>query len=325
MNAALVVGCLVSLAAPSDGEHETLEVAAPSGPFTTLHYGTDVRVPCLWPVRGPGGIEMTRAYPMEVGRVGEADDHPHHTSLWLAHGDVNGHDFWHARGKTPRIDVVGEPGVASKDGATTVDAVLDWVAAPDETLLRETRRMVFTEADGARRIDFDLSLKALVDVEFGDTKEGTFALRLHPELRLKGSVAAGHALDSEGRKDGKIWGERCRWLTYFGNVEGTDVGVAVFDHPGNLRHPTWWHARDYGLVAANPFGIHDFDREPEGTGDFALAKGETLRQRYRVVLYAGAPDADALEAEWKAWAGQSESDADAGEGKGEPDRSTGRD
>lgn len=299
----------------------TVVLDAPSGAFTSLHYGPAVRVPYLWPVLGPDGTELTRAWPVAPAREGEAKDHPHHTSFWLAHGDVNGHDFWHSKGSTPRVDVVGEPKVVVEDGVTTVDLTARWIAKPGEALLKETRRMVLSEAAGARRIDLDVTLEALEDVTFGDTKEGTFALRLHPALRLKGEVAAGHAFDSEGRRDGALWGERCRWLTYHGPVGGKDVGVALFDHPGNLRHPTWWHARDYGLVGANPFGIHDFDGKPAGTGDFELSKGKSLRLRYRVLLYAGTRDAEALEAEWRAFGAQSE---EAG-AKGEPAGSTGRD
>lgn len=294
---------------------------APSGPFTRLHYGPDVRVPYLWPVLGPGGTELTRAYPVAPAREGEAEDHPHHTSLWLAHGDVNGHDFWHSRGRTPRIDVADAPEVELEDGVTTVRMEAVWSAGDEGALLKESRRMVLSEEEGARRIDLDVTLEALTDVTFGDTKEGTFALRLNPALRLRGEVARGHANDSEGRKDGDLWGERSRWLTYHGPVDGEEVGVAVFDHPANLRHPTWWHARDYGLVAANPFGAHDFDGEPEGAGDFELGEGETLRMRYRVLLYAGAPDLEALEAEWRAYGAAS----DETEEKGEPDDSSDRD
>ena len=213
-------------------------------------------------------------------------DHPHHTSMWLAHGDVNGHDFWHSKGATPRVDVVGEPKVAVKAGVTTVDMIADWVAKPGEALLRDAASTL-SEAGGVRHIDVDVRLEALVDVTFGDTKEGTFALRLHPALRIRGEVAKGKALDSEGRADRALWGKRSRWVAYHGPIDGQEVGVAIFDHPENPRHPTWWHARDYGLVGANPFGVHDFETKPAGTGDLELEKGEVLRMRYRVRLHSG--------------------------------------
>lgn len=307
MNAMLIACLLAAAAQNADDDHATIPVGLKSGPFTTLHHGDDVRIPYLWPVIGPGGVEMTRAYPMERDRPGESEDHPHHTSLWFAHGDVNGHDFWHSKGNTPRVDVVGKPAVTisfSRPQAV-IDCELLWTGREGEKLLSETRRMSFSQVPGGRQIDFDLKLKALVDVVFGDTKEGSFAMRLNPALRLRGEVAKGHARNSEGDVDGELWGKRASWLTYFGTVGEREVGVAIFDHPENLRHPTWWHARDYGLVGANPFGVHDFEKKPAGTGDHALAKGEVLHLRYRVLLYAGKPDQTLLEKTWIDWSGAS--------------------
>ena len=309
---------------PEVEEPKVLEVRVGAELFTKMHYGDSVRVPCLWPVLGPGGVEMTRAYPMKADRRGEASDHPHHTSLWFAHGDVNGHDFWHSKGRFPRIDVAGKPETVIEDGKTVVKSEHLWHAAEGVALLKERRRVSFSIDGDVRTIDFDLALEAIDDVRFGDTKEGTFALRLHPALRLKGQIAAGHARDSEGRVDGELWGERSRWVTYYGPIDGKDFGVAVFDHSTNLRHPTWWHARDYGLVGANPFGIHDFDGEPEGTGDLELAHSETLRLRYRILIYAGAPDFDVLEAAWQDWIAAAESNKTEGKSKsGESENSGG--
>ena len=93
-------------------------------------------------------------------------------------------------------------------------------------------------------------------VVFGDTKEGTFAIRVRPELQPKELEAKpgvkGRLVNSEGLVDGAAWGKRARWVDYSGAVEGAMVGIVMFDHPANLRHPTWWHARDYGLCGANP-------------------------------------------------------------------------
>lgn len=285
------------------GEGE-VQISTPAGPFATFHHGEGDRVPFLWPVLGPGGVEVTRAFPMEKGRSGESADHPHHTSLWFAHGDVSGHDFWHDRDGA-RIAPAGEVEVVEEDGAARVTSRHRWITGEGVELLEEARTMTFLDLEAGRAIDLDLRLTALQDVTFGDTKEGTFALRLHPALRPKGDVARGTAMNSEG--DGAIWGKRARWVDYWGPVPhaGEDhvLGVAILDHPENLRHPTWWHARDYGLVGANPFGIHDFERKPKGTGDHALAKGETLRLRYRVLLHDGPGSASAIEGHWREWAG----------------------
>ena len=124
---------------------------------------------------------------------------------------------------------------------------------------------------------------------FGDTKEGTFALRTAPTLRVEGEVAAGALRNSEGDVDGGCWGKRARWLSCSGPVgDGSErVSVILFDHPDNPRHPTWWHARSYGLLAANPFGVHDFEREPAGTGDLTIGEGESVTFRYRLQVRRG--------------------------------------
>jgi hypothetical protein len=139
-------------------------------------------------------------------------------------------------------------------------------------------------------------------IVFGDTKEGTFALRLHPNLRLRGAVAKGAASNREGLAGAAVWGKRSAWVAYQGPVDGEEVGVAIFDHPSNPRHPTWWHARDYGLFAANPFGAHDFEGAPEGTGDLALVRGATLTLRYRVLVFRGTRDRPELESSFVAFA-----------------------
>ena len=116
------------------------------------------------------------------------------------------------------------------------------------------------------------------------------AIRRAPTLRLKGAVGQGRIVNSEGVRDKATWGKRAAWVDYYGPLEGHTVGVAVFDHPKNPKHPTWWHVRDYGLFAANPWGIHHFEGAPKGTGDMKLAKGETITLRYRIYFHAGDPD-----------------------------------
>ncbi|MCB9913733.1 MAG: PmoA family protein [Planctomycetes bacterium] len=305
VRAGLLVALLAGCAAPPAPTvalvpvAEGVDLALEGAPVTTLRYGADVRVPCLWPVRGPGGVELTRAFPLARGRAGEAEDHPHHTSLWLAHGDVNGVDFWHA--PDARIELVGAPRPTHAGDGVAYEA--RWIAPDGAALLREVCAVHVGEAGDARWLDVDVFLEALVDVTFGDTKEGTFALRLRPELRLVGAVATGTAENSEGVAGKDVWGRRARWVHYQGEVDGEVYGVALLDHPTNPRHPTWWHARDYGLVAANPFGRRAFEGAAAPRGDLALTRGEALRLRYRVLLHRGPLAADAVEDGWRAWSG----------------------
>ena len=97
----------------------------------------------------------------------------------------------------------------------------------------------------------------------------------------------GHITMSTGVKDGETWGKRADWCDYSGPVDGKLVGIAIFDHPKNPRHPTWWHVRDYGLFAANPFGVHDFEKKTKGEGDLTIPPGKSVIFRYRFVLHKG--------------------------------------
>jgi hypothetical protein len=161
------------------------------------------------------------------------------------------------------------------------------VVGTDERTLR-----VYNRTDH-RMFDFEVTLRASHgELTFGDTKEGTMAVRLAETMRLTPNEAnrgraGGHIVTSEGVRDGQTWGKRAAWVDYHGPVEGGIAGVAIFDHPKNPRHPTWWHVRDYGLFAANPFGIHDFEKQPAGTGDLRVPAGESVTFRYRFYIHRG--------------------------------------
>ena len=210
---------------------------------------------------------------------------------------MNGHDFWHD--PAARIELVDEPWVMMHGGKASVIGEYRWVVG-EEVVLTERRALSFAQRGDARTVDVRIDLRATAgDVVFGDTKEGTFAFRVHPNLRLRGEVAKGTVMNREKVTGKDAWGKRSAWVAYQGPVEGTDVGVAIFDHPDNPRHPTWWHARDYGLFAANPFGAHDFERAPKGSGDLTVAAGEIATFTYRVLIFRGTRDHAQLEAEFE--------------------------
>jgi len=180
-----------------------------------------------------------------------------------------------------------------------------WIA-PDETvLLNSIQQYGFQNLDEETRVvDVTVDMTPGEDagpVTFGDTKEGTMAIRTHPALRLVGEHATGRAINSEGDSDRDLWGKRAKWVAYWGTIDGEVCGVAIFDHPENLRHPTWWHARDYGLIAANPFGVHDFENAEPGTGDYTLEWGETLTLRYRFVFFAGDAEEADIAGKYEQW------------------------
>ncbi|MBL6714202.1 MAG: PmoA family protein [Pirellulales bacterium] len=289
-------------------QDDRVDVTLDGKPFTSYIFSGYAK-PILYPVIGPDGVPMTRSFPVEKGVEGEANDHPHHESLWFTHDEVNGVDFWAHKpddeGRTPRIVQKSMP--VCEDGVILTDNA--WTAPDGQVVLTDTRRYVFAGDADQRTIDIQVVLHASEgDVHFGDTKEGTMAIRVRTPLQLKDSSgsngAAGHIRTSEGLTDAEAWGKRARWVDYFGEVEGAAVGVAIFDHPENLRHPARWHARDYGLFTANPFGVKHFTGNDSEPGGYTLPAGEDLTLRYRFVFHGGDVDVGVLDSQWKAWAGR---------------------
>lgn len=267
-------------------------------PFTEhRHAGHLTPMPILYPLLGPGGVPMTRNHPMVVGVAGEEDDHPHQRSVWFAHGELNGRDFWAG---TQSKDVIVHQRYVDGAGPTTIHSQNAWVDRAGVTLCTDDRVLGFgAYDDGARWIDLDITIHASHGaLHFGDTKEGLMAVRVHPALRLRGPLAKGSIVNSEGVAGDEAWGKRARWVAYHGPVDGEHVGLALLDHAQNLRHPCWWHARDYGLLAANPFGAHAFARAGEKAGDWDLEAGGDLRLRYRIVMFRGTPESARLTERW---------------------------
>ena len=253
--------------------------------FTKYIYADPKRTkPILYPVIGPNEVPMTRRYPIEEAASGEAKDHPHHASLWYTHGDVNGISFWHVGKNTGTI--VHEKFLQLE--GNVVATRNKWLGPKGNVICRDERSLVFSAEGKDRAIDITIKLIAdSGDVTFGDTKEGSMGIRSNPILRLRGEVAKGKAINNEGIGGKAIWGKRAAWVSYWAPLKEGVTGFSIFDHPTNLRHPTWWHARDYGLVAANPFGIHNFERKPKGTGDLKILKGSEVTFRYRFLFHEG--------------------------------------
>jgi hypothetical protein len=292
-----------------------ISVTIDSKPFTTLFYGPETSKPYLHPLRSASGKVVTRRYPME-SVPGETHDHPHHRGLWFSHGNVNGYDFWsnepsqHA-GKNTKIVLKSVGKAAGGKESGVIEAAFDWNDPQGKTLLTESRTMTFYAGPSRRVIDFDITLAAVEKVTFGDTKEGTFAIRLAPWLEeptkesLSSPKRTGRMVDSEGRHgEAQIWGHRANWVDYSGEGEGEKLGIAILDHPANPRHPTYWHARSYGLFAANIFGLHDFKNDKTADGSLALDPGHSIRFRYRVIIHSGDHETARIAEEYAKFAGQ---------------------
>ncbi len=291
--------CLVFLATTAVAQvqleraGDRVDVTIDGKPFTAFYFGAGAPKPYLHPLRSASGKVVTRGFPMVKDIPGESHDHPHHRGVWFAHGEVNGVDFW-SEGKDKGHIVLKslEPVKSGKDSGS-LQARFEWRTAEGKQFLEEERIMTFRGDSQLRIVDFEITLRPAgrEPVKMGDTKEGTFAVRVVKALEEKSrkcSACTGVMLSSEGTRGEKgIWGKRANWVDYSGTVEGEALGMAIFDHPKNPKHPTYWHARAYGLFAANPFGEHDFYNDKTRDGSMSIAPGQSLTFRYRLLVHPG--------------------------------------
>ena len=282
-----------------DAKDNHVDVTIDGQPFTQYYFAAEgdrpyVR-PFLFPVRAADGTVVTS------DQLSGGGDHPHHRSLYVAHGDVNGADHWSLNGK-PSPPKQRHVKFTKVDGDTLVHE-LEWEAKDGQsTLLKETRTLRFFALDeGSRGIDFTSTFEPLIDeVTFGDTKEaGLCAVRVAKDISANSTLT--NARGQVGEKE--AWGKPAEWCDLSGQVDGKPYGVAILDHPDNPRHPTRWHARGYGLMTANCFGIHDFDKVEKGAGNMTLKKGDKpVTFRYRVVIHQGDVAAAKVAEKFKAFA-----------------------
>jgi hypothetical protein len=247
-------------------EKDHIGVEIDGKPYTTLFLSADGKKPYLYPLRTASGIQVTRHFPMEEAE-GETHDHPHHRGMFFAHGDISGVNFWATEAETKAPNkgkMVLKKVLEAKGGAKsgTIKAVFDGLDPEGKPMMTETRTITFYPGPELRIIDFEIRSHALRDLKFADTKEG-----------------------AETEKN--VWGKQSPWVDYFGPVDGKTVGVAITDNPSNPRHPTYWHARAYGLFAANPFGVGDFTADKTKDGSMAVPAGQSVTFRYRVVIHPG--------------------------------------
>ena len=281
---------------PSDGR---IRVEIGGHLFTEYIYAGADR-PYCYPILAPDGTPLTRDFPMK-NTPGEDHDHPHHRSLWFAHSDVNGIDFWNegtagnsrAKGKIVH-DAILE---TSSGGIGTIRASDRWVAPSGKVFCTDETTIRFQGTADARIIDYEVTIQAPKDAPafFGDDKDGTMAMRLAQWMTLphkNGKMdmpGSGHIVTANGDRDSKAWGKRADWCDFYAPREGKIYGIAIFDSPRNLRHPTWWMAREYGLFGANPFGQHWYEAKMDQPhlGDYTIPAGGSLTLRYRFYFHYG--------------------------------------
>jgi hypothetical protein len=310
-----------------------IDVTIDGKPFTSYVWPTTLEKPVLYPLITDEGITVTRGYPLEP-RPNERVDHPHHAGMWFNYGNANGYDFWnnsdaikpaekHKYGSIRMDKIVSMKGGADR-GELVVDSI--WRTGDGEDILKQRTKYVFMKRKGARVIDQTMTLEALDKVVFNDDKEGLLGMRVAswlegPEEKggifmdangratkvdaVPNSTATGVYETSEGVKGPAVWSTRGRWCTLTGhNPAGQTVSIAIIDQPKNPGYPTYWHARGYGLFAANPLGASIFDPKAPKF-NYTIEKGKTATFSYRVILFSHATSAAEMNREADAWAGES--------------------
>jgi hypothetical protein len=310
---ALLAGATVQLKQNND----RIEVTIASKPFTTYYFGPDAAKAYLMPLQTAGGLVISRPFPVgndaSMGDPKASSFEPHQRPLYFAHGDIDGLNFWaeptfqryyndHSRQPYGRMTGPTIEELHSGPDSGTIKASFALADQNGRVIGRETQVLTFGGDDRERTIDCHFILRAdNGPITLGDTKEGTFGIRLGSDL----SAPLGHMINSHGDQGEKnIWGKPADWVNYYGTVSGHRVGIVVFDHPKSFRHPTTWHARGYGLLAANPFGAREFTNDPAKDGSWTIPEGSSLEFRYRVVIYDGDLSPEQIATAYKQYASQ---------------------
>jgi hypothetical protein len=293
-----------------DPANRRVDVLIDGQPFTSYIYPDTLKKPVLFPLRTAEGDLVTRGFPPAPG---ERTDHPHHVGLWFNYGNVNGIDFWNNSDAIKPQDqgkmgaIVHRDVLAARNGPEKgeLEVEADWLGPDQRAMLREHTTYVFRGGIGMRSVDRITTLTALDrKIVFTDDKEGVLGLRVTRALELPGekaetftdasgratkvaqmdnSAVSGDYLTSEGRRESEVWGTRARWCSLSGRLGGQPVTVTILDHPKNPGFPTYWHARGYGLFAANPLGMKALSGGKEEL-NLALDPGKSVTFRYRVLV-----------------------------------------
>lgn len=268
-------------------EGERVEVSVGGSLFTRYHYASKWARPFLMPLNGPDGVSVTRSF-KPPDDIPHGTDHPHHKSLFVSWGDVNGCDNWSEVEGHGRQEHQAFTALESGPVFGHIEAVNRWVTKEKVPLLDEHRAVRFYGLPGEARL-LDLRVRfvaAYGPVTFGDTKEGGIAsIRVTPSMNAD---KAGRIVNAYGgTQETETWGKRAHWCDYAGPVNGQTAGIAIFDTPTNFRYPTYWHVRNYGLMTANPFGLSHFTGDPERDGSHTIPTGAVFTFRYRLYVHAG--------------------------------------
>jgi hypothetical protein len=290
-----------------------VDITIDGKPFTSYEWPESLAKPVLFPLRSATGVVVTRGFPLDA-RPGERVDHPHHAGLWFNYGNVNGFDFWNNSTAikpedAPKMGTIHHRRIVeAKGGQDQGDLVVEseWITGKKQLVLKEHTKFIFRGDAKSRTIDRITTLQAQSEkVVFQDDKEGLLGVRVTRALEAPSDKpevftdATGHAtqlatmdntgvngsyLTSEGKQGDAAWGTRGNWCILTGKVGADPITIAILDHRKNPGHPTYWHARGYGLFAANPLAQKIFTDGKAPALNFTLEANHSVTFRYRIVI-----------------------------------------
>lgn len=224
-------------------------------------------------------------------------EHPHHRSVYIAVGDVNGVDAWNEPADCGIVRVERLENIVCGAAYTSFTAHTLWTDHAEKPLMREaTTYTVYNQSDACRMLDLTVTFTAdFGEVVFGPTKEaGPLGIRMRDELRA--DKGTGRIINSRGEKtEAECWGHDAEWCDYTGTMAFGTMGIAAFDHPDNERYPTAWHVRDYGLFAANNLYFK---------GGLTIRSGESLTYRFRILFHRAEMTAEEIAEKYVLYTGK---------------------
>ncbi len=313
-----------------DKENKRIDITVDDQPFTSYLYTdtiADLKKTVLYPLYSADGSVITRGFPLET-RSGERMDHPHHIGFWLNYGEVNDLDYWGNSNAIPaerfnQMGVIRNHNIdliKNGKGSATLKVTEYWLKPDGKPLLKENTTFIFRAGKDSRIIDRITTLTALDDkVLFHDTKEGMMAIRTarafefpsDKPLKLSDAqgnmeevpvmdnkAATGRYINSNGVTGLDVWGKRAEWCSLSGTVNNKNISIVIFDHPGNVGYPSYWHARGYGLFAINPLGQNTFSEGKE-TLNLTLEPKESVTLQYRLAILSGPADKTRIDSVYK--------------------------
>lgn len=231
-------------------------------------------------VKAKGGVRVTRHHPPRPGKdsVDHATMHP---GIWLAFGDISGADFWRNKARVEHVEFLKQPAVQNRRLTFTVR---NRYRKGGRTVCVEDCTHTISAHRTGYLLTYDSRFHGEKALTFGDQEEMGLGVRVAAPLRVRGGN--GRILNADGKVDEKaVRGTNAMWCDYSGTREGKRCGIVLMPHPGNFRK-SWYHARNYGFVCANPFGRRALTGGAKSR--VVVEPGSTLRLRFGVFIYARA-------------------------------------